>query len=316
MIRSWQVHCDYIERHGLARWVLRECIRTNPLYVISAALLCYGVLLLNQEIDPQIGKAGGIILTLALLNFYEFEVLIVATIVLKHRQPEGGRDLHGLTMVAALFLGGSLLALDELIAIWPWLGWVLVPAALLLVAGKLAWYARLPGLNLPLRFRNVVVILLAAGAISPLLGHPEIVSRLGMRTVQGLAWLPGWASLLSVLWLIRCESMLPAAQTGPGDAETVVLQTRWCGAWAVIAATALGIAHLIAGDWVFDRVFDATLALTCVAPLAACALLLLWHRGRLLSSWGLLLLALPALVANWAWGMRPDWQLLGKLDVL
>jgi len=141
-------HSAYICHYGLLRWLLRECIRANPLYVISAAVLSYGVLKLSEEIDPQIGKTGGITLVLLLLNIYELALLLAATVVLKHRQGEGGRDLHGLTLAAALFLGGSLLALDDLIAICPWLGWLLIPAAMLLAASKLAWYARLSYLAL------------------------------------------------------------------------------------------------------------------------------------------------------------------------
>src|SRR5436190_24017620 len=94
-------HDEYISRYGLGRWVLRECVRANPFYVISAALLSYGVLQLNTEIDPRVGKAGGIVAGLVLLHVYEIAILIAATVVLR-RRTRGGRDMHGLMLVAGL----------------------------------------------------------------------------------------------------------------------------------------------------------------------------------------------------------------------
>jgi hypothetical protein len=314
-------HTAYMNHYGLLPWLLRECVRANPLYVISAAVLSYGVLKLNEEIDPQIGKAGGIILALVLLNVYEFALLLVATVVLKHRQAEGGRDLHGLMLVAALFLGGSLLALDELIAIWPWLGWLLIPAALLLAAGKLAWYARLPGIHLPGCFRNVALLILAAHALSPLWGAAHANGGMSSDSRQGLAWLPGWLSLLAAFWLIWREHAFRCACSEVREGETAEesrdpLQTPWCGAWAVIMAALLGAAHLIAADWVFDRPFDLARLLPAAICVSACAILWVWQHGLRFSLGVVLLFAAPVLAVQFIWSVRPVECLPLRLETL
>src|ERR1051326_5258912 len=197
-------HAEYINRYGLARWVLRECVRANPLYVISAAFLSYGVTQLNAEIDPQVGKAGGIIAGLVLMHAYELAVLCVAIVVLKRRSG-GGRDLHGMMLVAGLFMAGSFIVLDELVALWPWLGCVLIPATLLLAVIKISVYRRLPGISLPLSYSAVALLILAAHSVSALMGAQSIKNALGLNIIQGLGWIAGWSSLFSILWLAWYE---------------------------------------------------------------------------------------------------------------
>ncbi|HYG78306.1 MAG TPA: hypothetical protein VEK08_25105 [Planctomycetota bacterium] len=288
-------HLEYLEKHGFWRWVLRECVRANPFYVVSAALLAYGVLQLNSEIDPQIGKVGGIVLSLVLLHVYELAILAAASIVLKNRAG-GGRDLHGLTIVAALFLGGSLLALDELIALWWWLGYVLIPAALLLAALKLWMYARLPGVFLPRSYRAVILVILAAHSISALLGAPHVRLAIGITAEQRLGWLCGWVSLLSLLWLIHHErnTHAPAGANDP-------LQTPWCGTWAVLITTGTSIAHLYGTDWVFDRAPDARLHWPMLLVFSAAVFLLRWQRDPRFDGWNAALAAVPVSLLHWAW---------------
>ena len=58
-------------------------------------MLSYGVLQLNTEIDPQIGKLGGIILSLILLHVYEFALLGAAAALVHQFTQRSGRQLAG-----------------------------------------------------------------------------------------------------------------------------------------------------------------------------------------------------------------------------
>jgi hypothetical protein len=312
-------HSDYLQRYGFWRWLLRECVRANPLYVISAALIAYGVLQLNTEIDPQIGKEGGIIATLAILHSYEIAVLFVAMAILR-RRTEGGRDLHGLMLVAALFLGGSFIALDEQIALTPSLGLMLVCGALLLAAVKITVYAAQSGMVLPRNYRICILIALAGHTVSPLLGHPRVTDALGMNVVQGLAWLTAWLSLTPILWLMFNEQKaLRASRPENVDADMYAidrLRTRWCGGLALFMIVGTSIAHLLAADWVFDRPggWERAGAEGCIV--ATILIMLRWPFAKRLERWMALLLAGQAVVLQYLWAQcaRPEtiwnWELL------
>lgn len=305
MDRDLSAHAQYIDRHGPWKWILRECVRANPFYVISAALLAYGVMQLNVELDPQIGKAGGIVIGLVLLHLYELCVMGVATVVLKRRTC-GGRDLHGLMLVASLFLGGSFLALDELIAIWPWLGMILVPSAVLLAAAKLAWYARLPGMLLPLSYRCLALAIIAAHSVSPLLGSPEVKLAIGLETAQSLGWFAGWLSLLGILWLIprempRFREETSTPELAEAQAALDPLVKRRCGGLLIAMAIATGMLHLAGSDWVFDRPADNRLYYPALTILGAGIMMLRWRGGQAMDRLNSMLAVAPAVALQWVW---------------
>ncbi len=289
-------HAQYLNRYGFCRWVLRECVRANPLYVISAAFLAYGVTQLNSEIDPQVGKAGGIIAGLSLMHAYEIAVLGVAIFILRRRSG-GGRDLHGMMLVAGLFMGGSFIVLDELVAIWPWLGYVLIPATLALATFKLAVYSRLPGIALPRSYRGVALLILGAHSVSSLLGTQSLKMALGLPILQGLGWMDGWASLLSILWLAWRESRVPV-QVSPG---TDILMTRWCGIWFVFLAAVSGLIHLVATDWIFDRTWHIENFYAPATVLLSVFILLRFQRAGLADFWIWSLGLLQAAGLQWLW---------------
>ena len=314
-------HTDYINRFGLYRWVLRECIRANPMFVISAALLAYGVLQLNVEIDPQIGKEGGVLASLALLHVYEVAILLVASVILKRRHG-GGRDLHGLMIVAALFLSGSFLALDEQIAITPTLGILLALIAMALAFGKLWIYSRLPGIFLPRRYRLCIIAIIVGHGISPLLGDPRLAFAFGKPALQGIGWMAGWLSILPLLWLIWSEHVDPvplkiASRSGPDEVEepSDPMETRWCGVWALVVTLGTSMVHLMAADWVFDRPGESRLAYPALCVLATAVVLMRWQRRKRLGFWTTSLLVAQVFVLQLLWGERasPDglwnWEL-------
>lgn len=305
----------------MLRWLLRECVRANPLYVISAALLSYGVLKLTTEIDPQVGKARGILLGLGLLHAYELCLLAVATIVLHHRAnqiknaSDGiGRDCHGLTIVAGVFLAGSFLALDEPVAHWPAWGPFAVFAALLLALGKLEWYARLPGVKLPPFYRYLALVLIAGPAMGPLLGSPGVRLAIGAPAAQGAAWLLGWMVLIPLFVLAATE-----ARKAPGPKPRIEpdpLSTRVCGAWLIGICVIAGLVHLVARDWVFDRPYDPARFLPSAAMLLAVALVFAWRTKQTSNDCFWMACCAPAGVLQWLWFARSPWSGADTLEAL
>lgn len=300
---------------GLLRWLLHEAVRANPLYVISAALLAYAVREFMVEIDPQIGKLGGVIESLVLLHVYEIAVLVVATVVLK-RRARGGLDMHGLLIVAAIYMGVTYIALDELVTIRPWLGLAVAVAGLAATAIKLAWYARLPGVCLSARYRWVVLLVLGAHELSPILNSREISEALPPVVAQGLGWMAGWISLSSILWLIHVETL-----GGPSHAENTPipddpLATRMCGAWAVCLAATAGITHIFVSDWIFDRTTDNARIAPAAMVLAAAIVLLRWRKNCIFGFFDGIVVAAPILIIEEIWRalaadeIRLSWEFL------
>lgn len=309
---SLQSHSDYFDRHGPLRWFLRECVRANPFYVFSAATLSYGVLQLNAEVDPQVGKLRGIVTALLLLHVYEFCLLIAATIVLRRRGEEGGRDLHGLTIVATLFLGGSLVALDELIALYnrdAGMVCALIAGTLVLAGLKLMVYARQPGVYLPLRHRAGALLVLTAHSVSALLGLETLRDSWGVGVTQGLSWLCGWLSFVVVFALVTLEGRTPEIKEVPREVMSLdevaapkpvvdALQTGWSGAWLIALSMGLGIVHLFSADWVFDRSTEFARVLPAAVQLAAIVMLLRWQRRRAMTVRSFALCVAPVALAH------------------
>lgn len=282
----------------LGRWLLHECVRANPFYVISAALMAYGIHELNTAADPQIGKLGGIAISLGLLATYELALAAAATVILRKRT-NGGRDLHGLMIVAGLFLSGSLLALDELTAARPAEGPWLLAGALVLAWLKIEWYGRLPGLRLPPAARYVTLLLIVAHASAPLLGAFQVQGDLSPAVAQGLSWLAGWMALCALFAVLEP----PELTFSP---ETDVLQTPVCGGTSVGIAAVVGVAHLMTSDWVFDRPFSYARVLPAAVLMAAVVLARRQRRMAKLTTFDLAAACAPALLLQWVWWHDPQ----------
>lgn len=283
---------------SLGRWLLHECVRANPLYVISAALMAYGIHELNTAADPQIGKLGGIAIALGLLAAYELALALVATVILR-RRTGGGRDLHGLMIVAGLFLSGSLLALDELTAARPAEGPWLLAGALVLAWLKIEWYGRLPGLRLPPAARYVTLLLIAAHASAPLLGALQVRGDLSPAMAQNLSWLAGWLALCALFAVLEP----PELTFTP---ETDVLLTPVCGGTSAGIAAVLGVAHLMTSDWVFDRAFAYPRVLPAAVLMGAVLLARRQRRRTTLTAFDLAAACTPALLLQWIWWHDPQ----------
>lgn len=300
-----------LERYGWLRWLGREFVRANPLYVLSAAFIAYGVLELHARIDPQIGQAPGIVLALGVLHIYEWALLGAAAVVLRSRRGMlAGRDCHGLALVAALFLAGSFLALDDLISLWPHRGVALTSGALALAWVKLELYGRLPGLRLLPLVRYTALLLLTAHALASLLGAATVEWQWEAATAQQLAWLAGWLSCVALLALLA-HARPPTQELLEFDPDRGerpdLLAMPIAGAWLVGVCAAGGILRLLAADWIFDRPFDAARLLPALTILAGVILLRRWQLERPWTRFALGCAAFPALAVHWAWHARSPW---------
>jgi len=292
-------------------WLLRECVRANPLYVISASLFGWGVLELSRSLDPRVWDVASVCAVAALIHVYEICLLAVATVVLMKRR-EGGRDMHGLLIVAALFLSGGMIALDEMINLWPGYAPAWIAGALILAFLKLEWYGRLPGLHVPPRYRRTALAVLAAHCVPALLASEPFASRLSVAQQAGLGWLAGWASLAGVFVLLALELRRDYARLKDFSiwdvTEAQLVRTHVPGVWLLVLTSVLGLVHAYVTDWIFDRPLQAHWALPAFSLAVAMWLL---TRFTFRPSWNIFNLALavaPAAVTIWAWSAPRSWR--------
>jgi hypothetical protein len=292
-------------------WLLRECVRANPLYVISACLFGWGVLELSRTLDPAVWDVAPVCAVAALIHVYELCLLAVATVVLMKRR-EGGRDMHGLLIVAALFLSGGLIALDEMINLWPGYAPAWIAGALVLAFVKLEWYGRLPGFHMPPHYRRTALAVLAAHCVPALLASEPFASQLSVAQRAGLGWLAGWASLVAVFMLLALELRRDYARLKDFNlwdlTEAQVIRTHVPGVWLLVLTSVLGLLHAYVTDWIFDRPMQAHWALPALSLAAAMWLLTRFTFRPYWNFFNLALAVAPAAAAMWAWSATRSWR--------
>jgi len=291
-------------------WILRECVRANPLYVISALLFGWGVLELSRSLDPKVWDAVGVCAVAGLIHVYEICLLGVATVVLIKRR-EGGRDMHGLLIVAALFLSGGLIALDEMSNLWPGYAPVWISAALMLAFIKLEWYGRLPGFHMPPRYRRMALAVLAAHCVPALLASEPFSLHLTVAQRATFGWLTGWASLVGVFVLLALELRRDYARLKEFSlwdlTEAELVRTHVPGVWLLMLTCSLGLVHAYVTDWIFDRPIQAHWALPTLSLAAAMWLLTRFTFKPRWTTLNVTLAVAPAVVTMWAWSAPRAW---------
>jgi len=292
-------------------WILRECVRANPFYVISALLFGWGVLELSRSLDPKVWDVFGVCAVAGLIHVYEICLLAVATIVLMKRR-EGGRDMHGLLIVAALFLSGGLIALDEMSNLWPGYAPIWITAALLLAFVKLEWYGRLPGFHMPPRYRRMALVVLAAHCVPALLASEPFSLHLTVAQRTGLGWLAGWVSFVGVFVLLALELKRDYARLKDFSlwdlTEAELVRTHVPGVWLLTLTCFLGLVHAYVTDWIFDRPIQAQWTLPTLSLVAAMWLLTRFTFKPRWNALNLVLAVAPAVMTMKAWSVPQAWQ--------
>ena len=145
-------------------WLLRH----NPLYLLSAALMALGARLCLVDPTDAAGDVAVILLTLAVLQAYEWAV--GAVLLLLHRHRRAPEDEPSLLLVSALFWTGPLAATIEMTAAEPDLGMSLAAGASVIALAEFWTLRRI----LRLRF-SLVSQLVAAACLLLLVAAPPLV---------------------------------------------------------------------------------------------------------------------------------------------
>lgn len=176
-----------------AEWVIRR----NPAYLLSAALMAVGARLYLVNPEDAAGDVGVMLLTLGVLQTYEWAV--GGILLLLHRTRRSLEDRPSLLLVATLFWTGPLAATIEMTAWRPQLGTGLAAGACVIALAELRLVCRALGLRLSPAGQAVgaaCVMLLAAAP--PLLKVSEATPRTNELYLYGAWWILGGIVLMAL----------------------------------------------------------------------------------------------------------------------
>lgn len=162
-------------RNGLREWCAQGAawwIERNPMYLLSAACMAVGARMLLVSPSGRAGAIGLILLTLGVLQLYEWAVTSILLVL--HRSRRSPEDERSLLLVAALFWTGPMAATAEMTARGGSLGLACAAGACVIALLELVVVGRRLGLEISLWSRaaaSACVVLLAAAP--PLLKVPD-----------------------------------------------------------------------------------------------------------------------------------------------
>lgn len=154
-------------RNGRLRaweWFLQH----NPMYLLSAACMAEGARLLLVHPDTRAGDLGMILMTLGVLQAYEWAVATI--LIALHRSRRSPEDGPSLLLVAALFWTGPLAATAEMTAHRMEMGLITAIAAGLIALVEMAVMRRALGLRPGLAAQAA-----AGGCITLLVAAPPLI---------------------------------------------------------------------------------------------------------------------------------------------
>lgn len=227
-------------------WFTR-LLATNPFYLISAALLLYGIY--RVSVDPALfaGDRTQLEFNFGSLQFYE--ILLAGTAILLARR----RVWYDATLLVCLenallfvpFILISQAALMEQHWVWGYCG----AAVTLVIARTTALKTWFQNLNLPARLLSCGGIVLAVNAALPVIFRQLHESKVGTKPTEGAAYdfnLWSWLALLPAL--IACINLLPRPGAGGGAAP----RSRWLPPMLFALWLAATITHLYSLGYVYD----------------------------------------------------------------
>ncbi|NQT85252.1 hypothetical protein HQ560_00720 [bacterium] len=249
------------------RSLSRLVVRRNPAYLVSAALMIWGVYTILQPADPDLppGHLPAILATLSTFQVYEFLLVgIAAFLVCRRRVMDDGATL---VLIEALFVVGSFIIVDEITfgAGRIGLGSALALAAAVLAALRFGALGPVVGRRLPLSL--VGVLLLGLFAWNALM--PAALARLNNvdDPSVGAAYHLGWWLLSAVA--LAAAGLAETERRGPPSTGRPFLE-RPIARWVLLGAVLLGSAiHHYGIGYVLDREF----LLSDAIPLATLACL-------------------------------------------
>lgn len=228
--------------HRLLGWIIHK----NPTYLISACLTAVGARLLLVDPANPTGDINLILVTLGLLQVYEWTVSGIL-IALHHarRSPE---DRASLLLVAAAFWTGPIAATIEMIALRPQLGLALAIGVCLIAMGELRLCCKILQLRMSLAGQVcgcLCVVFLTA--IAPLLKTPELDTRMNEVHLY-YAWWVFAVLVLGCLGVLRAyrKETLAVPKTATATASTWTQEVCFLG----MTIVASGV-HLFGMNYAF-----------------------------------------------------------------
>lgn len=241
-------------------------------YLLSAVCILLGVAKVIVPMYEQIGLPPGQaiekLFCLVALNLYELMLLGVALLILLWKNVVD--DAVSLTLLIAVFLIGSGVALDTIAPDFPLAAVLFGLVGCVLAIAKLSAMAR--HITGPLRRGTyaALAILLAWNFLMPAaLGFAQSAQMSNLSLVQ--IWFAGWwVTLIGAIVLIIDLSRIPHGFAGVGDAHQPLLR-RQIMRWNVVGLLLVGtFVHQDALAWAFNlklQVGDLLLALGALALL-------------------------------------------------
>ncbi len=174
-------------------WFLRH----NPMYLLSAACMAEGARLLLVHPHARAGDLGLILMTLGVLQAYEWAVATI--LIVLHRSHRSREDEPSILLVAALFWTGPLAATAELTAHRAELGLIAAVAAGLVTLAEMAVVRRVLGLRFGLISQAAAGACIALlVATPPLVRIPEEMHGGNELFLYAAWWLVAGIALLAI----------------------------------------------------------------------------------------------------------------------
>lgn len=178
-------------------WIAR-----NPTYLLSAALMALGARLYLDHPNARAGDAGLILLTLGVLQGYEWAVATI--LVVLHHMARSPEDKPSLMLVTALFWTGPLAATSEMIAHRADLGLLLSGGACAIAIIEFSFLRRTLGLRIsPAGRLTAALAVLFLGIAPTLIKIPETANGTNELFLYFSWWLLAALALIplaSVRW--------------------------------------------------------------------------------------------------------------------
>jgi hypothetical protein len=226
---------------------LRRCLACNPFYLVSAALLLFGIVRISNDTSFLLTEQSQ--LTFNFISLEVYEILLVATAILLARRC----IWYDSTLLAALenmFLFIPFILLSQAALIEQRIIWGLSLTAALLAATRFAGLKRFfTQLNLPGRALSLGAIILAVNATLPIVYRTLHQTKFGTKLNAGPAYLTNEYVWLFVLpALVALVIFLPRLATvGERPPERSWLPAGFLAAW--LTAT---VVHLYCLGYVYD----------------------------------------------------------------
>jgi hypothetical protein len=220
-------------------------IRRNPTYLLSAACMALGARLYLVEPRTRAGDMGVILLTLGVLQLYEWAV--TAILLMLHRRRRSPEDEPSLLLVATLFWTGPLAATREMAVHWPHLGLVLALGACAIALAEMRTVTRRMNLRISRATRLIACTCLVLLAISPPL---LIVPKQADGTNEIYLYFTWW--LLAIITLAGLGTMRAYPLSAAPVADLTTRKREFRTEMAFLAITlAVTIAHLEGMNYAF-----------------------------------------------------------------